>query len=126
MFKCFALVIAFGGTLASAQSNTTRYYTAYDTETITVAGTAIGFTASKVVPSGAAYRAELVTFTVECVSTTPCPIRFEATSTTPTSTVGTLLGEGDVIRLYNYDNITLFKAIRTGANSASIQPIYWR
>lgn len=118
-------VLALAGE-AAAQSNTNREYTTFATESITVAGTAIGFTAATIAPVGAAYRARLATFVVECSASSPCPIRVLTTGSNPTSTVGLKLNEGDSIAVYGYDDISNFKAIRTGANSAIIQPLYSR
>lgn len=121
-----SLLLCLLTTNAGAQS-TARVYVTFDTESITVAGTAIGFTASKIAPAGTTARAGLATFVVECSSSTPCPVRITTvTATPPTSSVGLLLNQGDIVTVYGYDDISAFKAIRTTANSAVIQPQYSR
>lgn len=107
--------------------NITNFFTAYTCEAITVDDTVggKGFTLSKISPSTYS-RAQLAIFRVECVSTSPCPIRFTVDGTTVSTMFGMILNEGDTISLYNYNNIRLFKAIRSGSNSAIIQPTYYR
>lgn len=51
-------------------------------------------------------------------------IRFTVDGTAPTTSVGRLANPGDTIRLATND-FTLFKAIRTGAVSATVQGDCW-
>lgn len=111
-------------TQAPAQNSTTRVYVTYDSETITVAGTAIGFTSAKITPA-AAYRAELATLTLEC-AVSPCSVRILTTGTAPTASVGLKLAEGDSAKIYGYDDILNFKAIRVTANSGTVNVQYSR
>lgn len=128
MFKkiLFSLGLLLLSSTLYAQSTTNREYTTFASESITVAAASIGFTSATINPVGSAFRARLASFVVECASTTPCPIRVLSTGTAPTTTVGYLLNQGDTVRVYGFDDINNFRAIRTGANSAVIQPQYSR
>jgi hypothetical protein len=123
-----ALALALIPIQSPAQSSTARVYVTFATESITVAGTALGFTAATIAPVGGSFRAGLVTFVVECASASPCPIRILTTTpvTAPTASVGIKLNEGDIVSIYGFDDISSFRAIRTTANSAVIQPQYSR
>ena len=63
--------------------------------------------------------AKTVSIKVETAS-----IRYLTDGTAPTSTTGTIVYPGDVISLGNPSEIQNFRAIRTGATSATIQVIY--
>jgi hypothetical protein len=103
-----------------------RYYTAYDYEDVTIAGTSIGFTAAKLKPADKAYRADLVSVGIECPASSPCDIRMTLDGvTTPTASVGLLLEADTVFDLYGYDNLKNARFIRTGANSAVLHTIYY-
>lgn len=107
----------------------TRFFFAYTTESITIDSTAGGkaFTTTKIKQTTTPYyKAQLASFRVECSASTPCPIRFTVDGTAPTTSVGTVLNESDTLNIYAYDNILKFRAIRTGSNSAIIQPTYYR
>ncbi len=81
-------------------------------ETVTVAGTAIGITATGsegVVPHAAV-------ITVEAAQ-----ISFTVDGTTPTSTVGHLADPGDVITLAGRGEVMQFLAIRTGGVSGTLK-----
>lgn len=104
-------------------------YVAFDTEQITVAAAAIGFTTAKI--SKQDYRANLAVCTTECSSGSPCPLRYNTISTvTPTASVGLIVnatsGSDVSLTTYGWDNIVAFKAIRTGANSVLLSCIYYR
>ncbi len=75
-------------------------------ETLTVADTAIGFTA---VTYGKARSAFLTLATAQ--------IRFFYDGTTPTSTVGHLLEIGQTFQLIDEDEVRNFRGIRTGGTS---------
>jgi hypothetical protein len=79
-------------------------------EQITVAGTAIGFTAARITPAG------LNQATVAICRVRTAQISFTYDGTVPTSTVGTLLEVGDTLRLDGHDTLVRFLAIRTGAS----------
>lgn len=127
LFVGLLLLLVYSPNLVEAQGNNiqTRFFVSYDNETITIAGAAIGFTTTKITPSGFSYRASLVTFRVECV-TSPCPIRVLSNGNTPNASSGILLNEGDIVSVFGFDDISRFKGIRTGANSASIVAVYSR
>lgn len=81
-------------------------------ETVTVAGTAIGVTAT----ASDGYLPSCAVITVE-----DAQISFTVDGTTPTATVGHLANPGDVITLIERSEITNFLAIRTGGVSAKIK-----
>lgn len=120
------LVLATTTLVAQGQNITNRFFTAYDEENITVDNTVggVAFTASIVSPSGMPYRAQSVNVKVNCASTSPCSIRMTLDGTAPTTTVGFLLNEADIITIFNYTNINKARFIRTGANSATLNVIY--
>ena len=110
-----------------AQNNTTRFFVAYDHEELTVAGTAVGFTSSKVTStSNTINSAELVTFSVTCASGTTCPVRFLVDTGTPTSSIGQLVDTGSFVAVYGHVNIVNFRAIRTTSTSATLDAVYYR
>jgi len=90
-------------------------------EQITVAASAIGFTASKVEPdnSGGARQATTASCRVRTAE-----ISFTYDGTTPTTTVGQLAEAGDFLIVNGHDSIMRFKAIRTGATSGQLDCTY--
>lgn len=89
-------------------------------ETITVAGTAVGFTAATLSP-GAGEGAETALLTLESGQ-----IRWRADGTAPTATVGHVMDPGDVLTLSGGQTLQLFRAIRTGGVSGSLSVSYGR
>lgn len=88
-------------------------------ETITVANTAIGFTAAKLATAENrkhVYKAFITNATAQ--------IRFCYDGTDPTSTVGHLMEAGDSLVLEGLDNLSKFKAIRTGTTSGVLSVTY--
>ena len=81
-------------------------------ETITVADTAIGITASTMIANSENYAV----LTVETAT-----IRFTTDGTTPTSTVGHLAQPGSKITLDTAAELNAFRAIRTTGTSASVR-----
>src|SRR5437016_932119 len=75
-------------------------------EQITVANTAIGFTATAITPSG-----QLQATVASCRLET-AQIRWTVDGTTPTTTVGTPLEIGDSITVSGHDLMVTFRAIR--------------
>lgn len=127
MKRFFFVFLLLCFTAITNAQDQTHMYAAYDSETVTVSTVAVTFTASKLnpTPNPTALRADLATFTIECASASPCPIRILTTGTAPTSSVG--LGPYDAgvtISVYGIDNTTNFKAIRSGSNDAKIQVQY--
>lgn len=87
-------------------------------EQVTVAGTAIGFTATKITASGL----PMATF-ASCRLET-AEVRYTVDGSVPTSTVGTPLEPGDVLELTGHDVLSAFRAIRTGATSGQLDCHY--
>jgi hypothetical protein len=87
-------------------------------EQITVAGTSIGLTASKINPAGRD-QAQTAICRLETAQ-----VRYTVDQTTPTSTVGTLLEIGDVLTLAGNDTLNFFRAIRTGGSSGQLDCTY--
>ena len=81
-------------------------------ESVTVAGTAIGITATP--QDGVAPFAAVIT--VEGAQ-----ISFTVDGTTPTPTVGHQADPGDVIELVGRAEVSNFRAIRTGGVSATLK-----
>lgn len=87
-------------------------------EQITVANTAIGFTAAKITPAGLP-QATLAQCRLETAQ-----VRFTIDGTTPTSSVGTLLEIGDWLTISGHDSLERFRAIRTGSTSGQLDCTY--
>ena len=94
-----------------------------DFETITVADTAIGFTAAKIAPDviNGSRPVSKVFITNETAE-----IRFRLDGSDPSSTVGHLMAVGDSIIIDGADKIYRFKAIRTGGTSGTLSVTYER
>jgi len=107
------------------QSSQIRFFDAYAMEALTVDATAggVAFTANKV--TTATRKAQQVQFRVVCATVSPCSINFTVEGTAPTASVGFPLNENEVWDVFKYTNITRFKAIRSGANSAVLRVIYY-
>jgi len=101
-------VFALMAGLAVAQSAAKK-------ETITIAGTAVGFTASTLTTDDGV-QASYCQGRLETAQ-----VRYYLTGDTPTSALGTLLEVGDFITIPGITNLRQFKAIRTGTVSGSIQ-----
>ena len=99
--------------------NSELYAKAYDTESITVSNTAIGFTTATIEPGNGTIPAKAV-FAVETAQ-----IRFTVDGTTPTSSVGLLVQVGDIITIKGQSDIQSFRAIRVTSTDATIQPVYF-
>ena len=84
-------------------------------ETITVADTAIGFTTATYDNANTAFM------TLETAQ-----IRFRVDGTNPISTEGHILDIGQTLEIEGKDNLTNFKAIRTGAVSGVLKISYER
>ena len=84
-------------------------------EQITVAGTAIGFTAATINVGDGHAQANTATCRNETAQ-----IRVTVDGTTPTSTVGTLVEIGDTFQVSSNNAMNLFRAIRTGGTSGKL------
>jgi hypothetical protein len=94
-----------------------------DHEKITVAGTATGPSAAKLVinqTGGAKKRAVRAFITVE---TAPCRIRFDGG--TADSSTGHLLVDGDYITIDGESNVANISMIRTSGSSAEVSITYF-
>jgi hypothetical protein len=89
-----------------------------DDEQITVANTAIGFTAAKITPGGKPQA------TVAVCRLETAEIRYRTSGVAATSTVGALLEPGDVLTVTGHDLLVNFSAIRTGASSGQLDCTY--
>jgi len=85
-----------------------------DYESVTVATVSIGFDATPATNNG--IKPSAATITVETAQ-----LRFRTDGTAPTSSEGHLAGVGDVIELTDRGECDNFRAIRTGASSATIK-----
>lgn len=93
-------------------------YQAVSHESITVAGTALGFTAANLTRTGGQVVGALV-------SAETAQMRYCVDGTTATSTVGHLLEAGDVIEVFGANNLAKFSAIRTGGTSGTLKVTYF-
>ncbi|MEE9354192.1 MAG: hypothetical protein V3U75_01245 [Methylococcaceae bacterium] len=91
---------------------------AYDYESITVADTAIGFTAAKLKPSSTDTPKAAI-----CTLETG-QIRFRTDGSDPTSAEGHLLKIGQQLIVESFDSMKGFRAIRTGATSGVLKVTY--
>ena len=111
--------------LQAQSSTTTQFMSAYAYEDITVANSAIGFTASNLSSiNGPGARA--ATFSVTCSSTTTCPITFRVDGGTPTAGNGLQADYEFTVTVYNLPNLKNFLAIRTTSTSAVIHVTYFQ
>jgi hypothetical protein len=85
-------------------------------EALAVAGTAVGFTAANINNTTGAHPAA----TSSSCRLELAEIRYTIDTTTPTSTVGTLMEIGDTLILNGNDTLNNFKAIRTTAVSGQL------
>jgi glucose uptake protein GlcU len=83
-------------------------------EQITVANTAIGFTASKI--TGAAFGQA----TIAICTLRTAEISYTFDGTTPTTTIGMLWQIGESKQFNGHDVLVLFRAIRTGGTSGQL------
>lgn len=95
-------------------------YDWFDFEQITVAASSIGFTSTKIAPSGRQQA------TIAICRLETAQIRFTINTTVPTTTVGTLWESGEERHFNGYDVLFNFRAIRTGATSGSLACTYAR
>jgi len=99
--------------LVLAASVSVRAWGGYVTfEQITVAGSSIGFTASKISGGNGHEQAVFAHCRLETAE-----IRYTVDgATTPTSTVGEPLEPGDILEITGNDLLQRFRAIRTGSS----------
>ena len=106
-------------TLSFLSVSSLAYARAYNAESITVSNTAIGFTSATISPERRT-KPDKAVFVVETAQ-----IRFTVDGSTPTTTVGFLAQIGDIVTINGEGDIKNFRAIRTGATDATIQPVYF-
>jgi hypothetical protein len=129
MKKLIFLFIVLFSVGLTAQSNTTTFRIAYEFENLTVDATAggVAFDEDKVTnPNNPVETAQLVTFSVSCSAGTTCNIRFTVDGTAPTTTIGMLLQYGQIVSIYQHNNIVAFRAIKEGATDAVLNVQYFR
>lgn len=90
-------------------------------EQITVAAASIGFTTAKIDGQNGSHPQA----TIAVCRNETAEIRYTTDGTTPTSSVGTLLEIGDYLGLTGNDQLTNFRAIRTGSTSAKLNCTYY-
>ena len=90
----------------------------YDFEVVTIADTAIGLTASKLLTEVNPKKVLIIFESAQC--------RWRADGTDPTSTIGMLLNPMDVMEVEGIVNLKQIRFIRTGATSAKAQVSYMR
>jgi len=90
----------------------------YDYETITIADTAIGLTAAKLLTT---VRPNKVLISIE---TAQCRWRMDGTD--PTNAIGIILNPMDTMEVEGLVNLKQIRFIRTGATSAKAQVSYMR
>lgn len=117
MFKKIAvcvLALMLATPVFAQRPDTTTVRAAYEFEKITVSTTAVGFTASKIAPTSAG-RATLVVCSVE---TNPIRVRMDGTN--PDASTGVAYVAGSTITLNGYQDISRFKAIRSGGADGTL------
>lgn len=87
-------------------------------EQVTVATTAIGFTAASITPPGVPMQ------TMAVCRLETAEIRFRYDGLNPTTSVGVLLEVGDYLTVPGHDLMANFRAIRTGATSGVLSCHY--
>src|SRR3990167_1709571 len=91
--------------------------TAYDTEAVTVADSAIGLTKSKFIPAIPAAAAILSLDTAH--------LRYLVDGTPPPASVGRLANPASIIVLRNPSELDTRSAIRTSSTSATLRVTYY-
>lgn len=89
-------------------------------ETITVSSTAVGLATTTYSPTG---RGQMTTCTARLET---AQVRFRFDGTAPTSTVGFLLEDGDVLTIERHDHMRLIKFIRTTGADATLSVHCWQ
>lgn len=135
--KKLLFLLLFIPSLAQAQSPGTTLLTGnsqdgilvtYDGEAITIAGAAIGFTASKISPTCTDCPLNVLRATrADCVTdASSAQFRALESGTTPTAAVGKLYTAGVIFTVFGYENIANFLAIRTASTSITMYCTYSR
>lgn len=91
---------------------------AFASETLTVANTPVGASASLLVNQPAVQKAS---FIVE-----GAPVRITVDNTVPSASVGMPFNPGDLVTIEGDEDIKAFKAVRTTATSASLYVTYFK
>lgn len=79
-----------------------------DFEQVTVSSASIGLTTTKITPTGRAPQMQVARCRLRGAE-----ISFTTDGTTPTTTIGTLLEVGDILKIIGHDRLMKFRAIRT-------------
>ena len=103
-----------------ASFDPSEHLDAFAHEAITVAGTAIGFTAATWGNPSSGHAARMALVNVETA-----PIRWLATGD-PTASTGHPLAAGAQISIYGTADLTSMRFIREGGSSATLRVTYYR
>ena len=118
MRKLFLLLTAFTASLLIA-SFSLMSFASDSFETLTVNGTAAGFTAATITTAN--YNVRKAFCTLETAA-----IRYRTDGTAPTGTIGHLLDVSGKLELDGRDDIVNFSAISTTATSGTLRCTYWK
>ena len=97
-----------------------QHTSAFDSESLTVAASSVGFTSATYAPSGEP-PAQKVVFYVETAQ-----VRYWTDGSAPTASVGIIADVGDIIAVEGSSDIAGFRAIRTGGTSGVLRTIFER
>lgn len=97
-----------------------QHTSAFDSESLTVAATSVGFTAATYAPSGEP-PAQKAVFYIETAQ-----IRYWTDGSAPTASVGIIGEVGDLIELEGSSDVAGFRGIRTGGTSGVLRTIFER
>lgn len=105
--------------IVHAQSSTVQVMDAFGYESISVTGTAVGFTSATIVPTG-----QVSARAAECTTET-ASIRYRYDGTSPTSSEGHVVATDSSFTVYGINNIRRFRAIAVSA-TATVKCTYLR
>jgi hypothetical protein len=99
----------------------------YDSETLTIDNTTIGFTSAKItnIDPVATANANVAVFTVNCATGTACILRFTIDGSTPTTSHGLRALYGDTVSITGHVAIVNFKSTRETSTSVIFDSTYF-
>lgn len=128
MPKKLLLIIALFASIASAQDSvkyTNAIRKSFDSEKITVAAVAIGFTSSKINPTVSSGNPDNTRASAASCTLETADVRI-LTSGTPTSSTGMYVTAGQSFTIFGYTDIAAFLAIRISGTSGVLNCVYYR